>query len=642
MSLSVRKLNNLIQFLNSRCSSYQNNPLQQPPAASPDPLWEMEVDFAGPHLLEDRPQPDASVSALSSLPSTPHSYHTAATGSGLHGDSITDYHSPPPTASQSYKPSRRIPTQASGRIRIYLEDKNYSEALTSLSALLAPGLPDKKRVHVPPSTHLAFVANLAVHPTFTNRLTDTTWFGVADQALDYLHRLLESAGPRPFARAFRFRRVARRRRFPNRDSDYEEAFESDIENDSERIRRNPMATASSIWALGQDFWSVVGWAFMCSSSHPTRWPFWKKWLELILDVLERDWEACLEADESAAGPNEEVNYKKLGGSIFASYMDTEHMYLNGGESYALDAILVGLAPRGSSNRFQAVFHKETNEPDDPNKKRKYSHMRVDVENQIYGGYVDDDDDEDSSGPPSPTPATTHTRYGRRSGGQTSALQSTTLPITSGVLESIPIRLSLFKLVSSACQLLGPIPAVGLNYQELHIKAASAMKQFPFSTLQKSLDFMFSWDADGASPTLISSLLLEAILPKSAKSPYSVDKTSANHLIISQDILEQCYLPYAAISQMPEENARLSIVLEHILYNLNKEGRLEPSEQLRRAVETGISARADRVQGGGNSRMKKKQSAAQPRSRDVGLLWLSESGERLRLFLDFLDVAKFDG
>ncbi|OAA62049.1 hypothetical protein SPI_04908 [Niveomyces insectorum RCEF 264] len=130
---------------------------------------------------------------------------------------------------QPYRAVRPLPFELRDHIRVFLEERMYAEAIQLLTSLLAAGGSeqlglgdgsaedgidggdDKTRsrsatsptttttpappVWIPPPSHLALLATLAVHPAYTTRPRDATDRRVAGHALQYLRHLLVMVGP---------------------------------------------------------------------------------------------------------------------------------------------------------------------------------------------------------------------------------------------------------------------------------------------------------------------------------------------------------------------------------------------------------------------------------------------------------------
>lgn len=280
------------------------------------------------------------------------------------------------------------------------------------------------------------IATLAIQPKHTSKLSHSAAHDVASLSLSYLRGVLATVGPvnGKLRDAFVFRGDGGRRRrsaddFPRRGS----------ESDEDHIRGRT-ANGGSIWARGQDFWKVLGWAFNCSALYPLRWRWWKPWLEYMLDVLEADYDERRrldrerEGEEDDEGDDEERcrEYRMLQDSLLVSYIMPKNS-----RSSPIKPILSALFADGSSSStsiYAEVFKNETKVASKSTKKRKRYH--VDLENDNFGDY---DDDSSTGGSEPPTPE--HQRTSAK-------MVDDSIPWThSALAETIPFRLRLFALVS---------------------------------------------------------------------------------------------------------------------------------------------------------------------------------------------------
>lgn len=288
------------------------------------------------------------------------------------------------------------------------------------------------------------IATLAIQPKHTSRLASAAEHDVASLSLTFLRDVLATVGPvnGKLRDAFLFRGEGGRRRrsdetFPRHGSD----------SDEDHIRGRT-ANGGSIWARGQDFWKVLGWAFNCSASYPHRWRWWKPWLEYMLDVLELDYDerrqSDLEREGFGDGPDEDEDDDDHAGeqvpreclmlqdSLLASYIMPRNS-----RSSPLKPIISSLFADGgpsSTSIYTEVFKNETKVASKSSKKRKRHH--VDLENDNFGDY-----DEDSSTGGSEPPTPEHQRTSAR-------VIDESVPWTNSALgETITFRLRLFALVS---------------------------------------------------------------------------------------------------------------------------------------------------------------------------------------------------
>lgn len=275
---------------------------------------------------------------------------------------------------------------------------------------------------------MAVLATLAIHPKHTSKLADSAPHDVSSLAMSYLRTVLATVGPvnANLRDAFLFRGETGRRRHSS-----ENAGLSGMESDEDHVR-GKTANKGSVWARGQDFWKVLGWAFNCSAQHPHRWRWWQPWLEYMVDVLEADYEERKRLDIEREGSQESYEYQLLQESLLVSYIMPKNNRVS-----PLKPIISALFADGNTSSqaiFKEVFTRENKVASKNSKKRKRD--RVDLENDKFGDY---DDDSSTGGSEPPTPE--HLRMLTMDVKNDTALWTDT-----SLLETIPLRLRLFTLV----------------------------------------------------------------------------------------------------------------------------------------------------------------------------------------------------
>lgn len=276
------------------------------------------------------------------------------------------------------------------------------------------------------------IATLAIQPKHTSKLSDSAAHDIASLSLSYLRDILATVGPvnGKLRDAFVFRGEGGRRRrssndFPRHGS----------ESDEDHIRGRT-ANGGSVWARGQDFWKILGWALNCSALYPLRWRWWKPWLEYMLDVLEADYDERSRLDREREGKDVDeeggYEYRMLQDSLLVSYITPKS-----NRSSPIKPILSALFADGGSSStsiYAEVFKNETKVASKSEKKRK--RYRVDLENDNFGDY---DGDSSTGGSEPPTPE--HQRMSAK-------MVDDSIPWTNSALaETISLRLRLFALVS---------------------------------------------------------------------------------------------------------------------------------------------------------------------------------------------------
>lgn len=121
---------------------------------------------------------------------------------------------------------------------------------------------------------------------------------------------------------------------------------------------------------------------------------------------------------------------------------------------------------------------------------------------------------------------------------------------------------------------------------------------------------------------LTQLILSRMLPSSAPKPSTVSKKDNDEL--TQDILEQCYLPFAAHTSSASDNAKVSILAESLLRLLVRERLVCHTTSLDAAVKEGILAREKKTKSD-----KRRKDRSKRKEEDSDLDYLMASGQRLR-------------
>lgn len=137
--------------------------------------------------------------------------------------------------------------------------------------------------------------------------------------------------------------------------------------------------------------------------------------------------------------------------------------------------------------------------------------------------------------------------------------------------------------------------------------------------------------DALTPEALSSLtqiIINRLIDHS--SPPNPDPTDA----FGQDTLATCFLPFAANTRAPEDNARLSWAIETLLrlfFFWNRDEVATPA--LAEAVEEGILARERRVGAG------KAKAGSKWGENDEFREHMRESAKRMRIMLEFMEASR---
>lgn len=495
-------------------------------------------------------------------------------------------------------------------------------AINLLNSILGSGVsrksPSGKPVSVPPPSHLALLGTIAVHPLHTTRADKPEHLDVSSLALGYLRNVLALVGPlhADFRTAFQFRSMPRwNRRRAGRTGHGSDSDMSDGDSEGgHNFLRGKIANEGGVWVKGQDFWSTVGWAFQCCSLMPHRWRYWKAWLEFMLDVLDADWAERERRDQEDYETNGRVGDEPTmwrAESMTVMYMDQKDGRQSGRK--AIIRALFAYNGSVSSPSFQEIFDREHKGPRQQGKKRKREAV-LDLANDQFGDYFDEDESISSGVSEPPTPQKQRTKT--NSSG-----------ISAGMIESIHLRLRLFKLLSAATYTLRSESEL----EDLYQSFADGIRPLP-------LDIFALFVSQRPNPLLLSTHItltkqfFDFFLPYSSKNPRKVDPEGAAIGSLTMPMLEQCYVCYPANTIDLEVNAKLSLVVESAIQLLWICDMVEYTDSFDAAVEKGIEEREKKAQ-------KKRTGRTKV---DVGdshaLNVMNASAERIRILLKALRVS----
>ncbi|KAK3375267.1 hypothetical protein B0H63DRAFT_400979 [Podospora didyma] len=560
-----------------------------------------------------------------------------------------------------YRDTTELPHELKSHCQIHIEEEQYAPAILLLEGLLSDGntmlprggryaatLQRPKPARIPPPSHIALLSTLTIHPTFTSRLVEHN-NSIAAQSMKYLRGLLATAGPvhANLCEAFRFSngRVdgSHNRRWGSSVSG-NRSGSPDEESDS---IGGKLAVEQSLWQRAPDFWSAMGWAFHCSVAHPHRWRHWKVWLRFMVDVLEKDWDERLAQDQEnhALGNGKEAcKFPMLQRSLFAAYLDDLRKERKNVLREVIRSLFAFVDNDQASDKvtYKEVFDRETATATSRSK-RKRADTVVDLENNQFGDYLDADDfdfsaEEDDSKQRMPKATTVpRARRGRlpRREQRESALTSTSITpnprgefgVPEGVAESIPLRLRLFRLLSNASFY---IPNPFTSTAELYETFADRVRESPLPIFRLFIESQ----SDALPREVCVSLLrqiVEQLLPTNRPDPDDVDPEINSIHGLSFVMMQKCFLPFAAVTITAEDNAKLSLGLENILWYMYSQEPGLPGTRLAKAIETGIKARENKIK----DKMKRTRTAASGAHdpADMAREVLDRSARNLRVFMD---------
>ena len=351
-------------------------------------------------------------------------------------------------------------------------------------------------------------------------------------------------------------------------------------------------------------------------------------MQLMCDILEDDWKHRA-SNKSALAEGEDIDQaeqREAAESLILQYIT----HASGG-SGKVRRIIRAIFADGSSkseNEFREVFRSERKGPkkqgDAVLKKRE---VDVDIEAEIYGDYLANNSENTSDEEPQ---ITNSTRPSRRraakekpikqepeadgdimNGGKQHAGENLTL----GDHLSQTIRVRLLNLLSSVSSYR---PSTFTSLDDLYALFTEFIRPLPlptFSTfvLPSTVHPHFAPDAHTTLCEYLLHILIDSASPVT------------DEAYLTQAKLEECYLPYAANGTSVVENAKVGLLVESLLRHMALQGKLEPGERLKKAVENGIGVRENKI-GIGTG---KKRAGKGDGNVEEAWMVMWESGERMR-------------
>lgn len=331
---------------------------------------------------------------------------------------------------------------------------------------------------------------------------------------------------------------------------------------------------------------------------------------MMCEILEDDWNERSRTAKDGTGQISDT--KSLKESLIFRYISGT------GAHGANRRIMRAIFADGDStavNQFGEVFRNELKElKKDGNRQPKKREVDVDIEEGIYGDYLDneeDDSDEDDS-------LRTRPKRSRRSEASTPG-EATVSSLNShnscdaahlGGFEAIALRQRLLQLLSTVS---ANLPDDFLAVDGLYSLIIEFIRHLPIPTFQLFVTASaLPYFIPEAHATLCEMLLMRMLENKVPTSNYS---------FLNQEKLELHFLPYAAKNTSVVDNAKVSILLESLLETLSTTGMLAKTPELGEAIKTGITARGEKAQSA--STKSKINKAPQDE-----WAWLIESGERM--------------
>lgn len=370
----------------------------------------------------------------------------------------------------------------------------------------------------------------------------------------------------------------------------------------------------------------------------------------MCEVLEDDWnerKRQFECEERKTGGDTSDSKKQqkrrqhaLQQSLIFRYIESGSVGL-GRNRRILRAIFAD-GGGGSINEFREVFHNELKQlKRDQENNIKKREAEVNVDEEQYGDYLTKDEDDDEEEADNTNNANAHDNNNdmterprrpkrtRRATRNTEHSTSTTTAQTAAATNDLSIH--------GGLSLLGGLPSLALRQRLLHLLSIVS-ESLPQSFIPlEELYHLFVENIRHLPLPIYQAFLVPSVLPYFSAAAqttlcecllFRLRESAApetDEEYLSQAKLEQCFLPYAAGNAGVVDNVRMSIALEALLMLLAESGLLTVTEELKKAVQQGIPARATRAL----DEVRRNQLSR--RTEDLEWSWLIESGDRM-LFL----------
>ncbi|KAH8702061.1 hypothetical protein BGW36DRAFT_424351 [Talaromyces proteolyticus] len=526
----------------------------------------------------------------------------------------------------NYRVARTIPFELRQHCAIYFEEKLYSQALNLLINILTSGTAAHAPAYVPAPQLLALATTILVHPSTTTRAKSKEEQEAASLALQLLRLTLHLVGPvsAKFDVAFEFTHFAQSRHGGRRRG--EDSASNGSTHDVDEIPLNlTLSKAGSLWSRAEDFWQAVGWAFNCSVLYPKRWERWQIWLEFMCYAIEDDWEQRENAADAQQATAQPVTPSKrrdraLKESLLLKYLMAGSAGL-GRNRRVLRAVFAN-GSATSLSEFREVFNNELKDlPKESKKVNTKKRAEVNIDEDEYGDYLSDDEDpsegqeenSERSRPKRPRLGTRATKptEDESSDKLVSDIYSNGGVATYGGFKSLALRKRLLILLVQAST---AVPKAFMPLSDLYHLFVENIRHLPLPIFQAFVSpTALPWSSADAHSTLCEILLWRI---RESSGPQSQES------LLNQKKLEECFLPYAANNSTAVDNAKMSILLESLIFLLAQHDGLRNTAELREAVSTGNERRLDKAEAEIRRNKNSRKMETIERS------WLIESADRL--------------
>ena len=470
-----------------------------------------------------------------------------------------------------------------------------AQALNLLTSLLTSSRPfgPENPAFLPPPQHLSLISTLIVHPSLTTRAKSPEQLQISILALKYLRLVYHSVGPlnARLCDAFIFSSPGKTRRGVSRRKSNSES-ESPFAEDANRIN-SELASTDALWTKGDDFWHILGWAFNCSVVHQRRWKKWQVWLDLMMSILENDWD------------QRDLDQKRQ--SLIITYVNASDG-VHAGEKRILRAVFADGSTR-SLQEFREIWKNETKErkprSNDVSETQNVI-SKTNIEEGNYGDYLSSEseaDDEDPAitehSPLTPSPS-----------------DNTTLPDGSLILggsEALNFRLRMLSLLSNVATFL---PENFTSIPTLYDMYLVYIRPLPVPTFALVMSPLGLEIFAPAAASSLTQCVLRSLVSTTAPLP--------ERDYLTQEVLEKCYLPWPANTISIADNIKVSLCVETLFRLFDNMVGIKWSKGLVDAVEKGIEARDGKARKEG-----KRKGETGGGGIESDRHWLNASAERMR-------------
>jgi hypothetical protein len=499
-----------------------------------------------------------------------------------------------------------------------------------------------------------------VHPQYTTRARSPEDLAAADAALRFLRDSNTVIGPvTNLTSALQFatpgpglqRARRKRKRGDPEDVTSPGSHESDEDSASEEGRlKSPLAAGekSVFRQTGrEDFWALVGWAFNCSVKHKKRWARWKLLLEVMIGILDRDLDAKFQAFDEAVngGADADTEREKFAESVLIVRYLRPHGANGSGRKHVVKAILAN-GDESSMRLFPEIWKNETKErkvKSEDELVKLQDDKKLDLENDQWGDYgVGGDEDDVDDGDVEMEDAKV-----KEEDVRAKVKVEQDIEPDFGGAEAMRLRHRLFILVGRAVINIFPLstnqaadasiqlinitalaPKYFCDVEELYDHFDPEMRSMPLPTFRDFLARLAPQDPQYTVDYHIA-FLVDLLLPPLTHKPriWTVD----------QETFIKYIAPHHANSSSYTDNARMSLLMEHLLFYMWEADRLTPGGDLTNAVEKGIQARASRAIGDG-----RRKEKGQSREEQSAKVTLEMSGERMLMLVAMIAGDAVDG